>query len=532
MLNLIKKFFCLSVLFAGSIYSYEPDECVLCSQTSEIVLKINSNLWRDNLGNISNHDYWYPNKNQVHFIPKSEGLREHVHLYMSMHKGVSEYHYNLMNSPATNSSSPEIFFSHFEWINDSSFINSLPIEQASVYFNQLFNVNGHHFVDHLIKPNVVLDEKGNLDYIEGKSFLAKQGQKGIYYRLYILPLEPSVDNFGNLHYNVYFILFKNCYKSVCPIMVADILNNLDSKCIERTLNRKLPFLHEAIETSDWHKVEALIDAKDWQEESEIVADEVNMPYCILPTSTVLLEAFRTTPNQRPSNSFGTKPIQHLSPEKRIELIKKLIQGGLNLDLKVGREYRDFDWRDKLILKGVALYGKDLTSIDSKGLLTQGQNLMLHAVMTNYPCFLKRDLIETLIDHGVDINFRHPNNQTTLIQFVLQMPDLETVQLLLDLGSDVSDIDCFSWLGFPKSAEEFKEVVLLLLSSGANASRTSERASSHIYPKVSQLDQCLRNVIAVSDTDVRNKEFKAEIIPFLCDLGAQMPVLNTGAKPIR
>ena len=29
-------------------------------------------------------------------------------------------------------------------------------------------------------------------------------------------------------------------------------------------------------------------------EPEIVSDEVNMPYCILPTSTVLLEAFRTT----------------------------------------------------------------------------------------------------------------------------------------------------------------------------------------------------------------------------------------------
>jgi len=109
--------------------------------------------------------------------------------------------------------------------------------------------------------------------------------------------------------------------------------------------------------------------------------------------------------------------------------------------------------------------------------------------------------------------------------------LSTIQLLLDFGFDVSDIDCFSWLGFPKSAHEFKEIVLLLISSGANPSRISERRSS-IDPQMSQLDQCLRNVMAISDIDVRNKQFKAEIIPFLCDLGAKMPTVNFGATPIR
>lgn len=77
---------------------------------------------------------------------------------------------------------------------------------------------------------------------------------------------------------------------------------------------------------------------------------------------------------------------------------------------------------------------------------------------------------------------------------------------LDFGFDVSDIDCFSWLSFPRSTQEFKEIVLLLISSGANPSRISERVAFHVHPQVSQLDQCLRNVISISDTDIKFKEF--------------------------
>ncbi len=107
--------------------------------------------------------------------------------------------------------------------------------------------------------------------------------------------------------------------------------------------------------------------------------------------------------------------------------------------------------------------------------------------------------------GIDPNFDYGRSKWTPIQFALQHPTIEKVKLLLDYGSSVSDIDCFSWLGFTSDAKEFKQIVYLLIDNGANPHRHSDRGL-----ETTQIRQCIRNLKTMSD----DNPFKSEIMEFL------------------
>jgi ankyrin repeat protein len=86
---------------------------------------------------------------------------------------------------------------------------------------------------------------------------------------------------------------------------------------------------------------------------------------------------------------------------------------------------------------------------------------------------KNDLIQLLLDHGVDINTKYNDNEyATLLILASQSGSYETVKLLLNRGANINDVN-FKGFSALMAASRYSnttssyEIVKLLLDRGAN-----------------------------------------------------------------
>lgn len=230
-------------------------------------------------------------------------------------------------------------------------------------------------------------------------------------------------------------------------------------------------IHKAIESNNWSLTESLIETGADLDSCALI-DKGKQKYIAPPAIRLVLKA-------SPSLSeYENKTI--------LNLIKKLIYKGTDLDVLFNPCWGD-------------------ANCEGSCITTQGNSLLIYSITGDHWEKDWIDLAELLLNVGVDPNFSYGRSKWKPIQFALQNPTIEKTKLLLDYGSSVSDIDCFSWLGFTFDANEFKQIVRLLINSGADPHRRSDRGL-----ETTQIRQCIRNLKKMSD----DNPFKSEIMQFL------------------
>lgn len=255
-------------------------------------------------------------------------------------------------------------------------------------------------------------------------------------------------------------------------------NQTSKKSLANESNNTNTSLHRAIEANNWQLVEVLIESGHNLDSCELIIGSGRQKYNAPPAIRLALKA-------NPSLSRHENKII-------LGFIKKIILNGANLRL----EYNPC-WGDDPKCEGNCI-------------TTQGNSLLIYSLTGDYWESEWIKIAELLLKNGVNPNINHGRSKWKPIQFALQMPTIEKVELLLRFGASLSEIDCFSWLGFTSvigryDAGEFKHIVQLLLANGADPHRYSDRIESR-----RQIEQCIQNI----DILPVSQEFRNEVKPFL------------------
>lgn len=167
-----------------------------------------------------------------------------------------------------------------------------------------------------------------------------------------------------------------------------------------------------------------------------------------------------------------------------------------------------------LLRNLILKGIDI-SLPMGYSLNQGQ-FVLAGVGLFYNPHLNAELDLFLTKYPIDLNSFPKGNGMNPIQQALQSSYIDMVKILLQHGSKVDKIDCFSYLfNHTNIAAEMKEMISLLINHGANPLRASD-----LDPKMTSIDHLLKKILSLPN-DNHYADYKREMIPYLMNLGAQI-----------